>query len=551
MRGRPRVASQDPGALVDLNCDPTLGPERQAEVRQLLHECFGPAAEFLLRACGQAAAARRDLVAAQEQLTRILTGPRLRGIVTGTDNGHVRVLVGGGIERLLARPDATALGVGQTVLLDAEARAILAPGDALLGGHTFAFCEPLEDGYALVQSLREGGLADDARQLALLADAVDRTTLAPGDRVLGWSLDGGNLILITRRLGPLRPPVADEGGVGQSVAREDIVGLEDVLEAGELLFLSGSSPAFERLLTLASPALRGLVFQGVPGCGKTKVAQYFMGHVRARGGRALYRTASDYLSKWVGEGSATLRRDFDLLDAAYRERGVRSLLVIDELEAIALDRAHPAALAGGHLDVLDTLLARVTRSDTRVIGISNVAHRILETALTRGGRLRIVPFPATLTPEQVTTLVAQGLAGVELRADAGTTSDDDPRPFGAAVSDLIFAPSGPLAELLHVQLADGRVRGVGARDLATGAAIADGIVRPALARLVQRDLRAGRPAPSPLTLEELRAATIAYFTQRAATTTRDNVRSLLPDGIIPDGQAVVKIEHGPHNGRRI
>lgn len=119
--------------------------------------------------------------------------------------------------------------------------------------------------------------------------------------------------------------------------------------------------------------------------------------------------------------------------------------------------------------------------------------------------------------------------------------DDLARRFGEAVSDLVFAPAGALAELLRVQLDDGRVLTFGARDLATGAAIADGIVRPLLARIAQRDLRAGRPAPLPLTLEELRAATVEYFVERSRTITPDNVRATLPDRI-PQGQTVTKVE---------
>ena len=119
--------------------------------------------------------------------------------------------------------------------------------------------------------------------------------------------------------------------------------------------------------------------------------------------------------------------------------------------------------------------------------------------------------------------------------------DEVAREFGEAVSDLIFAPAGMLAELLRVQLADGRVLTFGARDLATAAAIADGIVRPTLARVAQRDIRAGRSAPLPLTLEEMRAAAVEFFVERCGAITRDNVRRVLPDRI-PEDQTIVKVE---------
>jgi SpoVK/Ycf46/Vps4 family AAA+-type ATPase len=294
-------------------------------------------------------------------------------------------------------------------------------------------------------------------------------------------------------------------------------------------------------------ALIGCVFQGPSGCGKSTLAEVFVNEVRHRGGKALYRTASHYLVKWVGDGAANLRADFALLEASYRESGVRPLLVVDELEAIALDRTQAGGLAAGHLDVLDTLLSLLTRTEARMIGISNVADRFLESALLRDGRLRMVRFPSTLGPEQVARLVAATLGGVPLAAPGGASGADLRRAFGDALSDLVFAPSGALSELLRVQLADGRVLRFGARDLATAAAVADGVIRPWLARTARRDWRAGCPAPRPLALEELRQAAIDYFTARAAAITRDSVRSVLGERI-PEGQAVMRVEHVRRSG---
>lgn len=550
MRSRTVAGEFDVNTVVDLNCDPDLSPERQAEARKLLHGLFGPLAEPMLRACGHAAATRRELVVLQAQVARLAGGPQLRGIVTGIHNGHVRLLLGGG-ERLLNRPTDFVLGIGQTALTDAEGRTVVAAGDFLIGGQSYVFCERLEERHALVRPLRDGP-HDEVRQLALVSDGVDLNALTPGDHVLGWSLDYGNVVLLTRRLGAPHAPVADDAGFARVVSRADIIGLDDVLEQVELLFLDAPSPAYEALLGEASRALVGFVFHGVHGSGKTLVADYLVSTVRQRGGRALYRMASHYLSKWVGEGAGNLRADFEMLEAAYAESGVRPLLVIDELEAIAVDRTHPWALSGGHLDVLDTLLGLLTRSKARMIGISNLADRVLDAALLRDGRLPILRFPATIDAPQVEALVARCLRRAPL-AGEGRTADDAPRAFGETVSDLIFSPGSALAELLRVQLADGRLLTFGACDLTTPAAIADGIVRPTLARAAQRDLRAGRPAPWPLTVAELRTATVQYFVERCATITRDNLRSVLPD-TIPEDQAIAKVERlavaGAPNGRQ-
>ena len=121
------------------------------------------------------------------------------------------------------------------------------------------------------------------------------------------------------------------------------------------------------------------------------------------------------------------------------------------------------------------------------------------------------------------------------------------REFGEAVSDLVFAPAGELAELLRVHLADGRVLTFGARDLASAAAIADGIVRPLLASVAHRDMRAGLSQPAPLTVDELQAATVRYFIGRCRAITRENVRSILRDRI-PDDQGIVRVERVHEGG---
>jgi hypothetical protein len=526
----------DPEGIIALNCEPGLSPERQAEARRAAQRLFGPAAELVLRACDQAAAAERARLGLERELGRLVDGPRLRGVVVGVQNGRVRVAIAG-TERDLARPAELALAIGQTVLVDAEGRAVVAAGEPLVGGQTYEYCEPLDGRHALVRPLREAP-HDDLRQLALVSDAVDLDGLAPGDRVLGCVLDAGNLVLVTRRLGAVRPPIADLPGLRRPVAREDIIGLEEPIEEVELLFFATDEPAYAKPLERVSGAYVGACFYGPTGCGKSLLSEWVIGRVRAAGGRVIARTASHYLSRWVGQGAAALRKDFESLDAAWTETGVRPLLVIDELEAVALDRTLAVGIHAGSLDVLDTLLHLLTHTPGRVIGISNVARRVIDPALLRDGRLRPVGFPATLTAVQVTRLVERCLEGVPL---AGGSARD----FGDVVSDCVFAPDGPLARLVAAQLADGRVLTFGAPDLASGAAIADGLVRRTILRGLRRDRRAGLPAPAPLSPEALRAEAVRYFRERAATITRDNIRSVLADRL-PEDQAVVRVEplHG-------
>src|SRR5262245_24915090 len=115
----------DPEVLIQLNCEPDLPPERQAEVRKAAQRLFGPLAEPVLLVCDQAAAAERERRKLERELKRLVDGPRVRGVVVGINNGRVRVAVAG-TERDLARPPELALAIGQTVLVDADGRAVIA-----------------------------------------------------------------------------------------------------------------------------------------------------------------------------------------------------------------------------------------------------------------------------------------------------------------------------------------------------------------------------------------------------------------------------------------
>lgn len=420
MKSRAKTEAQaDLDGLLDVLCDPDVTPERLAEARRVAYDAFGPAADGFLRATMRTAAAQRELTGAREQLERTLGGAQLRGIVTAVHNGRVCVQVGP-TERVLVRPAGMALGIGQIVYTDAGAQTVVGAGEYLVGGSAYAVCERLDGRRVLVRPLREAG-QEEARLLGVVADGVELDTLGFEDRVLGYGgLALGNVVLITCRLGPAQRPAAADVGVSRPVRREDIVGLDDVIERLERLFLTPPTAAYATLLGEAERAAAGAVLCGPPGCGKSLVADYFVDCIRARGGMALVRTASSFLSKWVGEGAARLRTDFAALDRAWEESGVRPLLVIDELEAIALDRSQGFMLHGGYLDVLDTLLALLTRSKVRLIGISNLADRYLDTALMRDGRLPIVQLPPTLDAAQVATLVAKCLARVPLAPQGGS-----------------------------------------------------------------------------------------------------------------------------------
>jgi len=517
--------------MVELLCNPDAPAPVVSSARKRLAAICGPMAEPLLQACAQAAAANQRSAKMAADLERLFDGAQLVGTVIGFHDGRARVQLGP-VDRLLVQPPELTLRLGDTVVTDAEGRTIVDTSAAAPMGTSFSFCELVDDGpYVLVRPQRDG-VVGEGRQLGILADTVERGELRTGDVVLGTAVASGNLVLVHRRLGPATPTLS-AAPPPRVVRREDVVGLDEQIAELELLFLASEDPAYAAILEVIDPGLTGRLLEGPPGCGKTLVALLLMQTVRERGGAALYRTGSYFLNAWVGGGPRLLRQDFEALEASYQETGVRPLLVIDELEAIALSRTSPTGSHGGYVDVLDELLGLLTRSPVRVLGISNVARTLIDPALLREGRLQVLRFPETLAPEQVVTLVERTLAGVA-RADGSA------REYGEVVSDMLFATSGALAELVRVQLADGSEVGLGAADFTTGAAIVDGVLRPTLGRWIKEDLRAGR-RPRPLPLEALRDATVAHFVERAHVVTAENAHAMFPERI-PREQRVTRVQ---------
>src|SRR5436190_872252 len=97
------------------------------------------------------------------------------------------------------------------------------------------FAEPMLRPCGIATAAQREGASDDARQLAVVTGALELGGLAPGDRVLGWSIELGNVILVTRRIGPIQPTVSEDSGLIRDVTRDDVVGLAEVIERVERL----------------------------------------------------------------------------------------------------------------------------------------------------------------------------------------------------------------------------------------------------------------------------------------------------------------------------
>lgn len=165
------------------------------------------------------------------------------------------------------------------------------------------------------------------------------------------------------------PTFEDFGGYPDVVARAKEL-IETQLEHQEQLESIGARP------------VKGILFTGQPGTGKTHLAR-----IIARESKADFYLISgpSVISKWLGDTEGTLRRIFE---AATNSRSGRAIIFFDEIDSIAEKRTGDSHEASRRLVAqLLTLMDGFDNKGKRVIVIA-ATNRVdaLDPALTRPGR---------------------------------------------------------------------------------------------------------------------------------------------------------------------
>ena len=168
------------------------------------------------------------------------------------------------------------------------------------------------------------------------------------------------------------------------------------LDFSQVQGLNEEKEKLTRLLKLQSKGYKssigGILFYGLPGCGKTLLANAFANE----SGRYFFKfSPADIVSVWIGQSQKNIRDIF-----AQAKKKAPSLLFIDELDSIGFNRNDDNA----HTDQKATInqllieLNNLQNSDVIVIAATNYLSGI-DSALKRSGRLdwKIPVFP----PNQV------------------------------------------------------------------------------------------------------------------------------------------------------
>lgn len=226
-----------------------------------------------------------------------------------------------------------------------------------------------------------------------------------------------------------RSRLFERGSAFQPVAREEVVGIDEIVERVDRLAVwLDSATLFSAHGARPEP---GVLFEGPPGTGKTLLARYLASRTRALfvDVRELPRSGRDLTGWDVYDLFARARH-------VYRKHGRAVILFWDELEGDAADRVPPRPTRTK--EVVAALLAeldglRGKPEGVLLVGCTNYP-RLIDDALLRPGRIGLrIPFGAPDTAG-MRLLLEHELAGhaAEPSIDTGTLA-------------LLFAPNDTAA----------------------------------------------------------------------------------------------------------
>lgn len=168
-----------------------------------------------------------------------------------------------------------------------------------------------------------------------------------------------------------------------------------------------------------------ILLKGPPGCGKTTIANYLSLSVRKKGMHEV--SFADFGSHIPGENARQIKEVFK-----YGKENEWMTLFLDECEAMLWDRSRAGATAMWMLEVIDELLAQISKYQGLIILASN-KDELLDYALDRrllatihvgipNYSMRVAlwkvkmprTFPLKLTLEQIDKLSELVLTGAEI-----------------------------------------------------------------------------------------------------------------------------------------
>lgn len=506
---------------------------------------------FLLERAGSFKIGLVEAREKQKQLRKLLESmtepPWYPAIYIGsarTAGGHPAALVGfEGNRRIVNIPesvDVSGVNRGEEVYLGGERNAIVAtsPSAPFTSGETAVFDRLLDDGRIVLRARDEEIVADAAARL--VAEELRSGDLVRWDRSLWMAFErlqrseGAHLFLENT---PAQT-FADVGGLDNPI-RE--------IQALILLRLHHQQTARRYLLR----GLRSVLLVGRPGNGKTMIARALANWLAtlAASGRSRFINVKpgSLSSMWYGQTEANYREVFRVArDAAETDQDIPVVIFFDEVDAVGAARGESLVRVDDR--VLTAFMAELDgledRGNILVVAATNRPDA-LDEALFRPDRLGDkkleIPRP---NRDAAREIFARHLQEQIPYADAANRGVPATRAelIDAAVA-RIYAPNGH-GDVATITFRNGNTRSVGARDLVSGAVIAQ-IAREAVLAACIRDMNTGE---SGVQLSDLLEAVEKAFEATARILTARNCHRYVDD--LPQDVDIVKVEPAQRRHRR-